>query len=418
MRSLNANEKKEMNEIITKYFEAHFLYKEIVMLLEELHDWKITVRTLKRNLRSLGLKRKNVPESDWGDIILAIEEEVLNEGCNLGYRGLWLKLRLNYKFVVKRDTVYEMLKVIDPEGVAGRFGNRLSRREYKVPGSNFMWHMDGHDKLKPFGFAIHGAIDGFSKYLLWLEVATTNNNPDVIATYYLNALKKYGLPTVVRSDRGTENTSVECLQIALRFNDDDYFAADKSFIKGRSVRNQRIESWWRQLRRMMSGFFIDLFKKMEDDKLFNGSPLHKACLQFCFAKLIKFHLESTMEQWNAHSIRKQAGRNVIAGKPVILYNCPRQFGGVNCAKPVDSIEIDALLTDHAKKPELVNPIFVELMDIIYPNAPEPTAVEEALLLYETILNIIENLDLDNLNVSQQSHLSNLSSVPSEESGLY
>ena len=29
-----------------------------------------------------------------------------------------------------------------------------------APGLNQAWHMDGYDKLKPFGFPIHGAIDG------------------------------------------------------------------------------------------------------------------------------------------------------------------------------------------------------------------------------------------------------------------
>ena len=24
-----------------------------------------------------------------------------------------------------------------------------------------MWHVDGYDKLKPFGFPIHGCIDGY-----------------------------------------------------------------------------------------------------------------------------------------------------------------------------------------------------------------------------------------------------------------
>lgn len=25
---------------------------------------------------------------------------------------------------------------------------------------NFLWHIDGYDELKPYGFAIHGCIDG------------------------------------------------------------------------------------------------------------------------------------------------------------------------------------------------------------------------------------------------------------------
>ena len=50
-----------------------------------------------------------------------------------------------------------------------------------------MWHLDGCDKLKRFGFAIHGVIDGCCR-ILWLNVGTTNNDPEVIANYYLTWL--------------------------------------------------------------------------------------------------------------------------------------------------------------------------------------------------------------------------------------
>lgn len=29
-----------------------------------------------------------------------------------------------------------------------------------IQGPDFVWHLDGYDKLKPYGFAIHGYIDG------------------------------------------------------------------------------------------------------------------------------------------------------------------------------------------------------------------------------------------------------------------
>ena len=29
-----------------------------------------------------------------------------------------------------------------------------------VQGPNYLWHVDGYDKLKPYGFCIHGCIDG------------------------------------------------------------------------------------------------------------------------------------------------------------------------------------------------------------------------------------------------------------------
>jgi hypothetical protein len=38
-----------------------------------------------------------------------------------------------------------------------------------------------YDKLKPYGICIHGAVDGFSRKVLWLEAGTTNNNPEVVA---------------------------------------------------------------------------------------------------------------------------------------------------------------------------------------------------------------------------------------------
>ena len=62
----------------------------------------------------------------------------------------------------------------------------LKRRSYVNQGPNDSWHMDAYDKLKPFGCAIHGAIDGFSRKILWLELARSNNSPDNTAMYVLN----------------------------------------------------------------------------------------------------------------------------------------------------------------------------------------------------------------------------------------
>ena len=42
-----------------------------------------------------------------------------------------------------------------------RARHSLTRYTYFSTGPNQTWHIDGYDKLKPFGFAIHGAIDGY-----------------------------------------------------------------------------------------------------------------------------------------------------------------------------------------------------------------------------------------------------------------
>ena len=64
--------------------------------------------------------------------------------------------------VVDRETIRLVMKAMDPEGVSLRTTHKLKRRKYIYNGSNEIWHMDGYDKLKPFDFAIHGCIDGFS----------------------------------------------------------------------------------------------------------------------------------------------------------------------------------------------------------------------------------------------------------------
>ena len=48
----------------------------------------------------------------------------------------------------------------------------------------------GYEKLKPYGFPIHGAIDGYSRKILWLEVARSNNKPEIPAAFYLDCVKE------------------------------------------------------------------------------------------------------------------------------------------------------------------------------------------------------------------------------------
>lgn len=51
-------------------------------------------------------------------------------------------------------------------------------------GSNWVWSLDGWDKLKEFDIYVYGAIDTFSRRLLWLHAFTTNRDPYIVAKYY------------------------------------------------------------------------------------------------------------------------------------------------------------------------------------------------------------------------------------------
>ena len=110
-----------------------------------------------------------------------MECELRGSGNRLGYRLMTRRLMNKYSIIVDQETVRELLKIMDPDGVAVRSRHRLQRREYRTEGPNHVWHIDGYDKLKPFGFCIHGAIDGYSRRVMWLEVGPSNNNPCIIA---------------------------------------------------------------------------------------------------------------------------------------------------------------------------------------------------------------------------------------------
>ena len=126
-----------------------------------------------------------------------------------------------------------------------------------------MWHIDGWDKLKPFGFCVRGAIDGYSRKILWLEVGNSNNNPRIIAKYYLDYVRQIGrTPRIIRADRGAENGHVCAIQRFFR-TPGDAFEVEKSFMYGRSTANQRTEAWWRSMRYQSSDCWIRYFKDLE-----------------------------------------------------------------------------------------------------------------------------------------------------------
>ena len=99
-----------------------------------------------------------------------ITREIDGPGSVSGYRSMWHTLQRE-GYMVPRQTVEDLLKELDPEGCRIRRAKRLRRRVYVNPGPNYCWHLDGYDKLKPFGFPIHGCIDGFSRKMLWLQLS-------------------------------------------------------------------------------------------------------------------------------------------------------------------------------------------------------------------------------------------------------
>jgi hypothetical protein len=127
---------------------------------------------------------------------------------------------------------------------------------------NWSWiiFLVGYDKLKPFGFPIHGAIDGFSRKVLWLEVCKSNNSPTEPTNLYLDCVEEHGgCPMITRTDYGTENCNIAAIQCYFRSDEEahKYGTSDKKSKNRKLVVAfpqitrtfldklfQRLERWW------------------------------------------------------------------------------------------------------------------------------------------------------------------------------
>ena len=84
----------------------------------------------------------------------------------MGYCQLTRHLRQKYNMQVTRDTVMKFsVLLILKEWSVKRCTRK--RQRYITPGPNFLWHVDGWNKLAHFDIFIHGAVDGFSRRILW-----------------------------------------------------------------------------------------------------------------------------------------------------------------------------------------------------------------------------------------------------------
>ncbi|KAA0721248.1 hypothetical protein E1301_Tti018145 [Triplophysa tibetana] len=328
-----------MDNIIEDYFRCGFTNREILILLEESHNIKLSLRTLERTLQRNRLwRRRN--KTDVAEVAYFIHQQLQTSGRQHGYRWMHQKCWM-YGIITDRETVRQLMRLLDGQGVDLRSRGRLRRRVYNSRGPNYVWHIDGYDKLKPYGICINGCIDGFSRKIIWLEANKTNNDPLVIAGYFVNAVaENNGYPQRIRIDRGTENNHIAEMQIFFRED-----ANAECGTIGPSTGNQRIERWWSTLRSQCIQFWMDHFEQLKEDGHFVGSFIDKSLIQFCFQHIIQEELDETVSAWNCHRIRPTHNPRAPSGQPSIMFDVPSLYGVQNFLYPVDQTKLSICRED-------------------------------------------------------------------------
>ena len=140
-----------------------------------------------------------------------VSNELSTSLIKVGYRQMTETVKYNVN--ISKNNVRKVLKELNPSDVQDSWRKLITRRVYGTNGPADIYHIDGNDKLKRWGFEIHGCIDGFSGNILWLHVSTSSNDPLIIANFYLSCISKYKMcPRTLRMDRGNENIYCEDLQ--------------------------------------------------------------------------------------------------------------------------------------------------------------------------------------------------------------
>ena len=167
---------RSRDSLIEQYFNLGFGYTEILAFLCIVHGSQLSVRHLKRILARKGLRRRG-DQSGPFEVISAVDKELMCNGGLLGYCQMHQRVTLDHGKVVDRETICRILQVLDPEGVRTHVLHKLRRRKYKSKGLNYIWHIDGYDKLKPFGFCMRWIQSSYH------VAGPSNNSPRVIADY-------------------------------------------------------------------------------------------------------------------------------------------------------------------------------------------------------------------------------------------
>ncbi|XP_013390872.1 uncharacterized protein LOC106159197 [Lingula anatina] len=387
----------DADEHILDYCQKEVPYKIIPQLLAKYHNVEISYNAVKKRAKKLGINKRGPGTTSEAEVIAALQDELTSASSLVGYREMTSILRKK-GLIVRRNTVMQLLRTLDPEGVEIRRRRRLKRKVYISPGPNYAWHVDGNDKLKPFGFAVHGAIDGYSRMILWLNVAPSNKDPAIISYFYMQTVAAlHGCPSLLQTDPGVENGIIAALQCTFRVNHEDELAGSKSHKYGKSTTNQRIESWWSYYRRNRIDWWMDKFYELVRNQQFNkDNDTHVKCIRFCYMSLIQQELDDIKERWNGHNILPSPNARCPNGRPNVLFHLPENTGAEDHLKPISPEAIRFGFTNTVQQTISGCPAFDDYASNIFraKGWAEPADFQEALHFYTELRRLATNELLD------------------------
>ncbi|KAH7186843.1 hypothetical protein DER44DRAFT_816761 [Fusarium oxysporum] len=324
--------------------------------------WPITKRGLKRIrlhpdrrwVRRINSDEERLALLEKTEQVIVEMAQRSNAIAGYGRRFLQPYLRQQQQLWVPRDPLFEMYKIMFPNEVEMR--KRMMRRkkgQFLVPGPNYQWCIDGHDKLKAYGFEIYAAIDAYSRNIIWFYVGHSATTALSVLKQYLAACDTYGFrPWFLQADRGSETPLVAAAHWnfalaaggCVEWNGQVFQQGKRlkdSYKAAPSTKNVKIEGWWERMLHVCSRQWVDYFGELARDGDFDGSILEdQIAIYAVFEGVLRQELFDFVEAWNLHKIRLQKNHKACNwGIPIdrpVLGEMLRALAGIDistCLEP-------------------------------------------------------------------------------------
>uniref|UniRef100_A0A669C4E2 Integrase catalytic domain-containing protein n=1 Tax=Oreochromis niloticus TaxID=8128 RepID=A0A669C4E2_ORENI len=259
----------------------------------------VSLPTIRRRLRQYHFTRASMYAELTDSALDEHVQDIVAGNEQTGPEAVRASLRVRGLRVQRRRVRASMLRMNPGAAALRAVLRRPERRTYQVAGPNSLWHIDGNHKLIRWRIVIHGAIDGYSRLVVFLH-ASNNNRSSTVLSSFIRAVVSYGVPSRVRTDRGGENNAV-CLMMNI-FRGFDRGSA----LRGRSTHNQRIERLWGDLWRGMTNVYCDLFHHLEEEGIIDiDNEMHLWALHYIYLPRINRDLKDFTQQWNNHGLRTE-----------------------------------------------------------------------------------------------------------------
>ena len=111
-----------------KYVLENFTRKEVLdFVVRDYSQYARSLSSLKRRLAFFGINYVRY-DIDIEEVENALKEEMEGLGQLLGYRAMQRKVREQHQLPVPRNLVYDVMKMVDPEGMERRANVGIKKR--------------------------------------------------------------------------------------------------------------------------------------------------------------------------------------------------------------------------------------------------------------------------------------------------